>query len=232
MPKLDPRVDQYIQKSPEYAQPILTKIRKAFHKGCPNVEETIKWGCPYFVHNGLLGGMASFKKHVSFGFWRSKELDDPENLFETGTGKKASMCNAHIHSSKDLPTQKILVDYVKRAAQLNQASSPKKKVAKKKISTRVPSDLTAALKTNAKAKKTFDSFAPSHKRDYIEWITEAKRDSTRQKRLETTIQWLSEGKRRHWKYESCGFREDRRTINIGGHNKVHSQFVVERPVKT
>ena len=205
MPSDSQRIDEYIKKAPEYAQPIMEKLRKAVHKGCPGVEEAIKWGVPYFMHNGILCGMASFKKHVSFGFWKSKEMDDPEGLFETGTGKKASMCNAHFHSVKELPTQKVLVDYVKRAAKLNVEGAKKKpaKKTKKKINTKVPTDLAALLKKNKKAQKTFESFAPGQQRDYIEWVTEAKRDATRQKRLATTIEWLSEGKKRYWKYEKC-----------------------------
>ena len=204
MAKESKKVDRYIANQPEFAQPILEKIRKAVHKGCPQAEEVIKWGVPYFMYNdALLCGFAAFKKHVSFGFWRSKELDDPEQLFETGTGKKASMCNAHFHTLKELPTQKVLVDYVKRAAKLNEQSKTKKKTTKKKISTKVPHDLGELLKANKQAKSFFDGLAPSHKRDYIEWITEAKRDSTRKNRLETTIQWLAEGKRRNWKYERC-----------------------------
>lgn len=197
------QVDQYIKNAPEYAQPILVKIRKAFHKGCPELEETIKWGIPYFVCDGMLGGMAAFKKHVGFGFWRSNELDDPAGLFETGTGAKQSMCTAKVHNLKELPTQKVLVDYVRRAVKLNRADSskPKKKSPKKKITTRTPADLAALLKKNKPAKVTFDALAPSHKRDYIQWITEAKRDATRQQRLKTTIEWLAEGKRRNWKYE-------------------------------
>lgn len=196
------KVDQYIAKQPDFAQPMLAKIRKAIHKGCPQVEEVIKWGVPYFIYNGgLLCGFAAFKKHISFGFWRSREMDDPDGLFETGTGKKASMCNAHFQSLNEIPTQKILVDYVKRAAKLNERCKPKKKTTKKKISTKIPADLNALLKTNKQAKSFFDRLAPSQKRDYIEWITEAKRETTRQKRLATTIQWLGEGKRRNWKYE-------------------------------
>lgn len=200
------RVDQYIADAPEFARPIMEKIRKAVHKGCPQVEEAIKWGCPHFVYHGLLGGMAAFKGHVSFGFWKSKLLDDPEGLFESGTGRKASMCNAHFHSIKDVPNQKILVDYVKRAVKLNVDGASKSPVAqqtKKKITTRPPADLARQLKQNAKAKKFFESLAPGQKRDYIEWLTQAKREATRQKRLATTIEWLAEGKKRHWKYESC-----------------------------
>lgn len=202
------RVDDYIGKAPNFAQPILEKLRKAVHKGCPEAVEEIKWGVPHFTHNGILCGMAFFKQHVSFGFWRSKELDDPAGLFETGTGKKASMCNAHFHSVKEVPTQKVLVDYVKRAARLNAEDSKAKKKsvkkkAKKKISVKVPVDLAALLKKNKRARETFENFAPSHKRDYVEWITEAKRETTRAKRLATTIEWLAEGKKRHWKYESC-----------------------------
>ena len=196
------RVDEYIKNAPDFARPIMEKIRKAFHKGCPECEEAIKWGCPYFMYKGMLGGMASFKGHVSMGFWRSKEMDDPEKLFDTGTGAKASMCNAHFHNLKEVPTQKILAEYVKRAAKLQDTEAPKKKATKKKISTRIPADLAELFKKHKKAKTVFEGFAPSHKRDYIEWITEAKRDATRQKRLKTTIEWLSEGKQRHWKYQT------------------------------
>lgn len=199
------RIDKYIKDSPEFARPILEKIRKAFHKGCPEVEEAIKWGCPHFMYKGMLGGMASFKNHVSFGFWKSKLLDDPDGLFDTGTGKKASMCNAHFETAKAVPNQKVLIDYVKRAARLNDEGVKKvpRKSVIKKIVTKPPADLAALLKKNKKAKATFDGFAPSHKRDYIEWITEAKRAETREKRLSTTIEWLAEGKKRHWKYEKC-----------------------------
>ena len=200
-------VDKYIRNAPEYAQPILEKIRKAFHKGCPGVEEAIKWGVPYFMYNGMLGGMAAFKQHVGFGFWKTKELDDPEKLFESGTGAKQSMCTARVHNLKELPTQKVLVDYVKRAAKLNDTDSTTPKTAsrttRKKIVVKTPPDLATLLKKNKRAKATYDALAPSHKRDYVQWITEAKRDATRQKRLATTIEWLAEGKRRNWKYERC-----------------------------
>ena len=204
MSEKSPDVDEYIAKQAEFAQPILIKIRQAFHKGCPGVEETIKWGIPYFVYKGMLGGMAGFKQHAAFGFWRSKEIDDPEGLFETGTGRKASMCNVRINNPEELPSQKILVDYVKRAAKLNEEPKANTTRAKKsQIKTKTPSDLQAQLDKNRKAKEFFSSLAPSHKRDYIEWITEAKRDATRKKRLTTTIEWLVEGKRRNWKYERC-----------------------------
>jgi uncharacterized protein YdeI (YjbR/CyaY-like superfamily) len=195
------QVDAYIGKAPEFAQPILEKIRKAFHAGCPSVEETIKWGVPYFMYKGVLGGMAAFKQHVGFGFWKSKLLDDPERLFETGQGAKASMCNAHIKSVKDLPSHKVLSAYVKAAAKLNDdgIKVPKRRTAA--AMPEMPAQLLAALNKNKKAKTTFERFAPSHRREYLEWICEAKRDETRQKRIATTIEWLKEGKHRNWKYE-------------------------------
>ena len=63
-----------------------------------------------------------------------------------------------------------------------------------------PPDLAAALKKNAQARATFDGFSPSHKKEYIEWIVEAKRDETRQRRLSQAIEMLAEGKTRNWKY--------------------------------
>ncbi len=204
MPDDSKRVDEYIAQAPEFAQPILEKIRKAFHQGCPEVEEAIKWGCPHFMYHGMLGGMAAFKEHVGLGFWKSKQMDDPEHLFDSGTGKKASMCNARFHSVRDVPRQSVLVAYVKQAVRLNEqvvAKTPRQ-TARKKTSASPPADLLALLNRNRKAKATFESFAASHQRDYIEWIKSAKQPATRQKRLATTIEWLAEGKQRHWKYQS------------------------------
>ena len=113
------QVDEYIANAPEFARPVLEKLRKAVHKGCPQVVETIKWGMPYFVYaDKILCGMAAFKKHVGFGFWQSRLMDDPAGIFETGTGRKASMSNAHFHALNELPTQKLLVDYVRQARKL------------------------------------------------------------------------------------------------------------------
>lgn len=213
------KIDKYIKDAPEYAQPIMEKLRKVIHKGCPQAEEVIKWGCPYFTYQEkLFCGMAAFKKHVGFGFWNSKDMDDPENLFASGTGKKASMCNAHFHDVKELPTQKILTAYVNQAKKLtdklvkanstkanskgSSKKSTKKKSAKKKVIVpSLPADLLKAFKGNKAAKTYFDSLAPSHRRDYLEWILEAKREATRDKRINETIKLLKESKTRHWKYK-------------------------------
>ncbi len=151
------RVDQYIAQAPEFARPILERVRKAFHKGCPEVEETIKWKCPHFMYKGMLGGMAAFKEHVSFGFWKSKRMDDPENLFGTGTGKKASMCNAHIKSLKDLPAQSVLVAYVRQAKKLNDDGVKKdSRVAKKKVVVPgIPPDLDNGVQEKHKSNELF-----------------------------------------------------------------------------
>lgn len=191
-------VDAYISKAPEYARPILSRIRKVFHQGCPQIEETIKWGCPHFEYKGLLGGMAAFKHHVGFGFWKTKLLSDPHGLFKRSDA--ASMCTVKVTSVKDLPAHKVLVSYVKEAARLNELgvkASPAKDTRKP---LRTPAVLKAALAKNKKANSTFQSFSPSNKRDYVEWITEAKTDATRQRRLKQAIAWMAEGKPRNWKY--------------------------------
>ncbi len=219
------KVDAYIENSPEFARPILQRLRKAVHRGCPKVEEVIKWGCPYFSHHGLMCGMAAFKGHVGFGFWRAKELDDPAGLFLTGTGAKASMCSAKFLSLKEVPTQKVLVDYIRRAKALNELAAEEKKQSKQAASKskkkssptkkatgsrskrkpvvvpKVPAELAVELKRNSAARKFYDSLAPGQKRDYLEWIIAAKRATTKTKRIETMISQLAEGKRLNWKYE-------------------------------
>ena len=197
-------VTRYIDGSPSFAKPILRRIRKLFHEASPKLSETIKWGVPYFEYNGLVGGMARFKNHVSLGFWKSKEMADPNKLFTRGA--KASMCNLHIQSLEDLPSDKILIKYVREAVKLNEPTAvakqaKKKKATGKKPKPRVPSILAKAFEGQKTARKFYESLSPSCQRDYVEWITEAKRESTKEKRVATTIEWLSEGKKRNWKYE-------------------------------
>lgn len=204
----DKRVDAYIRKAVPFAQPILERIRDDFHKASAKVTEDIKWGVPAFVHEGIVGGMAAFKQHVSFGFWRADELPDPEALFGGKGGR--SLFTAKVTDVADLPTRRVFQGYVKRAVAFNAATAKGAAPAKKATGKRAPKpapttppDLAAALKQHAKARKTFAAFPPGARRDYIEWITEAKRDATRAKRLATTIEWLADGKRRNWKYERC-----------------------------
>jgi uncharacterized protein YdeI (YjbR/CyaY-like superfamily) len=198
MARKDPRIDAYIAKSAEFAKPILKHLRKVVHAGCPEVEETMKWSMPHFDYKGVMCRMAAFKQHCAFGFWKETLIFDPDKI-----GEKTAMGSfGCIKSLADLPNEKTLIGYVKKAAALNEAGikAPGRTKPKKREPIEVPDYFTAALKKNAKARKTFDNFAPSKQREYLEWVTEAKREATRTERLASSIQWLAEGKPRHWKY--------------------------------
>lgn len=193
-------VTRYIEKAAPFSRPILEKIRNAFHKGCPDVEEVLKWGVPHFEHKGVLGGMAAFKQHVGWGFWKAKLMDDPEGVLRAvGDG---AMGGLRVTEASQLPSGKVLVAYVREAVRLNDEGiklEPRTKRQPEPIS--VPDDLQRALKKAPAALKTFNAFAPSQKREYIEWLTEAKQEATRQKRLVQAIEWMAEGKTRNWKYQ-------------------------------
>ena len=194
----DPRIDAYIAKSADFAKPILKHLRKVVHAGCPQVEETIKWSMPHFDYKGVMCGMAAFKEHCAFGFWKGDLVLDREN-----TPEKSGMGSfGLIKSLKDLPSERTLIGYVKKAAALNAAGikAPGRAQPKKRAPIPVPDYFAAALNKNSKARKTFESFPPSHRREYLEWITEAKREQTRNERMATAIKWLAEGKSRNWKY--------------------------------
>ena len=196
MPKTDPRVDQYIAKSADFAKPILLHLRKIVHTACPDVEETMKWSFPHFDYRGeMMCAMAAFKEHCSFGFWKASLVLDETTEDAMGHFGK-------IRSLKDLPSARELTAYVKKAAKLNdEGIKVARKPAAPKKALPVPPIFAAALKKSPAARKTFDGFSPSHRRDYLEWITEAKTDATRQKRVATAVEWLAEGKTRNWKYE-------------------------------
>jgi uncharacterized protein YdeI (YjbR/CyaY-like superfamily) len=195
MGKRDQRIDDYISKSEDFAKPILRHIRKLVHAAVPEVEEAMKWSFPHFLHKGMLCSMASFKKHCAFGFWK-------ESLVLNGSGERDAMGQfGRITSLDDLPADRRLSGYIKKAAALNDEGVKvvRKRPAGKKALV-VPADLEAALKGNKDARRTFDAFSPSNRREYVEWLTEAKTDRTRQKRLDTAVAWMAEGKSRNWKY--------------------------------
>lgn len=200
----DPRVDAYIKKSAPFAQPILTFIRELVHEGCPDVEETIKWGMPSFTHQGMLAGMAAFKQHCALGFWKEKLLAE---VTDAGFAKSREAMGSFgkITSLKDLPARKHLVALVKKAAALNEAGEkkPGPDRSKPKPKLVVPADLKKGLAANRKAAAVFKAFTYSKQKDYIQWITEAKTQATRDRRLAQAIKWISEGKSRNWKYEKC-----------------------------
>jgi hypothetical protein len=200
MPTVDPRVDAYIKKSADFAKPILIHLRELIHNACPDVTETLKWSMPSFEYKGLLCGFAAFKQHCTFGFWKQSLMESdafPQN-------KTAMGSFGRITSLKDLPSDKVMAGLIKQAMELNDkgVKVPKKAAAPKKDLI-VPDILTEALARNEKAAETFNAFPYSCKKEYVEWISEAKTEPTRDKRLATTIEWLSEGKRRNWKYENC-----------------------------
>jgi uncharacterized protein YdeI (YjbR/CyaY-like superfamily) len=197
MKKKDARIDAYIAKAEPFARPILTHIRKAVHAGCPEVEETLKWSHPAFMYKGILCGMASFKQHVTFGFWKAAAMNDCGDKSADAAGQFG-----RITCVDDLPREPAFVKLVKEAAALHDAGvkAPRTKTTTRKKPLKEPDYFVAALKRNTKAQKTYDAFSPSHKREYVEWITEAKGEDTRQKRLETALAWIAEGKPRNWKY--------------------------------
>lgn len=199
MPTVDPRVDAYIEKSADFAKPILIHIRKLVHKACPDIEETMKWSFPHFDHKGMVCSMASFKQHCAFGFWKQSLLEQDAFPAE----KTAMGSFGRIMSVKDLPSDKVMISLVKQAVELNEKGIKvqRKLVEKKELV--VPDDLKKALSKNKAAKTAFENFSSSHKREYVMWIEEAKTEPTRNKRLATTVEWLSEGKSRNWKYENC-----------------------------
>ena len=196
------QIDAYVAKSADFAKPILNHLRELVHKTCPDAEEKMKWSFPHFDYkNEMLCSMAAFKQHCSFGFWKAALMKDPV-LLETAKSEAAMGHLGKITSLKDLPPDKKIIAWIKEAMKLNDERKKvvkTKPVVKEKLA--VPDYFTAAVKKNKKAWATFETFAPSAKKDYVEWVTGAKTEETKNKRLAQSIEWMAEGKRRNWKYE-------------------------------
>lgn len=203
----NPKVDQYIAKSAEFARPILTHIREVVHAAAPGIAEEIKWGFPFFTHDGeIVCAMQGFKAHCGLHFWKGA-LVVPDGK-EEGMGQFGKLT-----AVEQLPSKRVLTGYVKKALELNAAgvpaphvvarrakagATPKAKAAK---SDDVPPALLAAIAKNREAAATWKGFAPSHKREYAEWVADAKRDETRDRRIAQAVEWIAEGRQRNWKYQ-------------------------------
>jgi uncharacterized protein YdeI (YjbR/CyaY-like superfamily) len=197
MGKRDPRVDAYIAKAGDFAKPILTRLRDAVHASCPEVEEDMKCRFPHFMYKGMLCSMASFKEHAAFGFWKGALVVGSESKNAEAMGHLGRLT-----AVSDLPTKTVLAGYIRKAVALNDEGVrvPRATTRAAPKAVRLPADLAAALNKSRKARAAFAAFSPSHKREYIEWITEAKSAGTRARRLQTAIEWMAEGKPRNWKY--------------------------------
>jgi uncharacterized protein YdeI (YjbR/CyaY-like superfamily) len=195
----DPRIDAYIARQAEFARPILEHIRRMLHAAGPELDETIKWSMPHFTYKGrIFAGMAAFKAHVTFSLWRAGEV-----LAQTGAEHVAMGQFGRLTSLADLPPETELGEIIRRAAAITEAGPIPRPKKSPKPELPTPDDLREALDAEPRAAATFDAFPPSCRREYVEWVTEAKRPETRAKRIAQAVEWMAEGKRRNWKYETC-----------------------------
>ena len=197
----DPRVDAYIARSAGFARPILVHLRTLVHAACPEVEETLKWSSPHFMYKGMLCGMAAFKEHCAFGFWKEKLLRD--RIEGLAVADRSAMGQfGRIAAISDLPDERTLLSLVREAVALNDRGikAPARSRSKGNRRLTVPDYFAGALRRNRKALATFKQFSTTNKREYVDWVVEAKGEETRQRRLDTAITWMAEGKIRNWKY--------------------------------
>ncbi len=201
MEKYSPKIDAYIEKSQDFAKPILHYIREIVHEFCPDAEETMKWSFPHFIYKGKnLCAMASFKQHCTFGFWLEKEMKSMQEI--TQDIEKNSMFSlGKIAQIGDLPSKPRLKKAIKEAMELTDMGVTMKKAAPSKTEMEIPDDFQNALNAQPKAKEIFEKASPSFRKEYIAWVSEAKTEATRNKRLEQSLEWIAEGKSRNWKYQ-------------------------------
>ena len=200
--KTSPKIDDYITRSATFAQPILKHLRSLVHRAGPGVEEKMKWSFPHFDYKGMMCSMAAFKGHCAFTFWKGDLLQDPENFLDKSRSDSMGQLG-RITSLSDLPPDDVMTGFIKEAMRLNDENIklPAKPKTKAKKELEIPDWFMAALKKNSRALASFEGFNYSHRKEYLEWVTEAKREETRDKRMQQTIEWLAEGKSRNWQYE-------------------------------
>ncbi len=196
-------IDEYIANAQPFAQPILLMFRDLIHEVCPQCEEKVKWGMPHFEYKGQMMSTASFKEHCILNFWKAPLLDDPQEVLEKGSTSAMGQLG-RIRSMDDVPDKSVLEELILNAMRLNEANIKlPKKTSQRVKEIDLPSDFQLALDANVTAADHFNSFPPGQRKEYLEWITGAKREETRAKRIITALEWLAEEKRKNWKYEKC-----------------------------
>ena len=198
MPSTDSRIDDYIAGAGEFARPILSRVRKLIHEVCPSVTETMKWGSPFYEHHGVLVGTPAFKKHCALIFWKDKLI-----FKDVPTENNPSKRLRKLTSIEELPDDTTLIRYIEKSIELNEAGvkEPVRSKPNSKKRLVVPKYLQDALNKSKRTLAAFENLSPSCKREYVEWLVDAKREETRAKRLATAVKWIAEGKNRNWKYE-------------------------------
>ena len=202
MSKFNPQFDEYIEKSADFAKPIMEYLRQIIHETCPEVEEIIKWGNPHFDYKGdMMCILAGYKNHCSFSLYKAELMSDTKIIESVKAGQKMGYMDK-LKSLSDLPARETLVAYIKEAMVLNENGVKKvKPVSEKPKVIEVPDYFSEKLATNPLAKEIFESKSSSFRKDYLVWITDAKTEATRQKRIEQSMEWIAEGKGRFWQYE-------------------------------
>jgi uncharacterized protein YdeI (YjbR/CyaY-like superfamily) len=202
MGQFDERIDAYIAKSADFAKPILIHIRQVVHRASPLINETVKWGMPFFDYKGPVCMMAAFKQHCAFGFWKASRLNDPDGWLKGSDAEAAAGSFGRIASLHDLPSDEALIGFIHQMIALNESGVKEvKKPSAPKAELPMPADFDKLLRGNLAARGHYEKFSPSNKRDYLEWFAEAKTDATREKRIQQAMEQITEGKSRHWKYK-------------------------------
>jgi uncharacterized protein YdeI (YjbR/CyaY-like superfamily) len=195
----DTQVDTYIARQAEFARPILEHLREVVHGACPECEEALKWSMPAFLYKGKqLAGMAAFKAHASFGFSQCGDVIDPGSVKEGAMGQFGRLTGI-----ADLPPPERLAGMVRAAMRAIDTGAKTRRQTRTRPELATPDDLAAALAANEAARATYQAFPPGCRREYLEWVVEAKRPQTRARRIAQAVEWMAEGKKRNWKYEAC-----------------------------
>ncbi len=202
MGQFDDRIDAYIAKSADFAKPILIHIRQVVHRASPLINETVKWGMPFFDYKGPICMMAAFKQHCAFGFWKASRLKDPDRLLQGSDEEAAAGSFGRINTITDLPSDEALIGFIHQMIIMNESGIKEpKKLSTPKAAIPMPDDFDKLLRDNLAAMGNYEKFSPSSKREYLEWFAEAKTDATREKRMQQAVEWIAEGKTRNWKYK-------------------------------
>jgi hypothetical protein len=187
------RINLYIAELPDWQRKHLVRVRQLIHSTEERIEEAWRGNAPHFDHQGSLIGMHAFKSCVSIWFHKGASLKDGHGLFKlTEKDAEREVRKYKIHEGESI-NEKAFLDLLKQALKVNAAQAGGAETKPTSRALVVPSDMEQVLRKDEQAWAQWEGLAASHKREYVEWITDAKQDETRKRRLAKALEMIRDG---------------------------------------
>jgi hypothetical protein len=195
------QINQYMAELPEWQRRMLVRLRQLIHEAAPEVEEAWRWDKPHFDNAGIMVGLCAFKEHVAVWFHKGALLKDTKKLFEATARTEEKGMRAYKLHEGDKINEAAFLDLVKQAVAVNDKGTKLREAKPTKKALVVPEDLEQVLRKDPTAWANWEAFPVGHRRAYVEWVTDARQEETRKRRIAQSLEKIREGEQQEERHQ-------------------------------